>query len=226
MEMIMAILSNYTPESLVQCYVEANTEVFQNMSQELSADQFARKFQQAMDIATHDPYRAVTHNKGIFNGMDALILATGNDFRAVEACGHAYASRNGSYSSLSRMELSEGSFQLFLEVPLAVGTVGGLTRVHPMARASLEILGNPSAELLMQVAAAAGLANNFSAIRSLITTGIQKGHMKMHLGNMLRQLKASGEETRNATQYFANRTLSYSDLSTYLDSIRNQNQPE
>ena len=124
------------------------------------------------------------------------------------------------------MDVSEGSFRFTLEVPLAVGTVGGLTGVHPMARASLEILGNPSAELLMQITAAAGLANNFSAIRSLITTGIQRGHMKMHLGNMLRQLKASREETRQATQYFANRTLSYSDLSAYLDSIRNQNQPE
>lgn len=226
LEIIMSILSNYTPESLVQCYVEAKTEVFRNMSPELSADQFARKFQQAADIATHDPYRAVTHNKGIFNGMDALILATGNDFRAVEACGHAYASRNGSYSSLSRVDVSEGSFRFSLEVPLSVGTVGGLTGVHPMARASLEILGNPSAELLMQITAAAGLANNFSAIRSLITTGIQQGHMKMHLGNMLRQLKASKEETRRATRYFANRTLSYSDLSAYLDSIRNQNQQE
>jgi hydroxymethylglutaryl-CoA reductase len=226
LEIIMSILSNYTPESLVQCYVEAKTDVFRNMSQELSADQFARKFQQAVDIAIHDPYRAVTHNKGIFNGMDALVLATGNDFRAVEACGHAYASRNGSYGSLSRMDLSEGSFRFTLEVPLAVGTVGGLTGIHPMARVSLEILGNPSAELLMQITAAAGLANNFSAIRSLITTGIQQGHMKMHLGNMLRQLKASKEETRLATQYFSKRTLSYSDLSSYLESIRNQNQQE
>jgi len=225
-EIMMAILSNYTPESLVQCYVEAKTDVFRNMSPDLSADQFARKFQQAVDIATHDPYRAVTHNKGIFNGMDALVLATGNDFRAVEACGHTYASRNGSYSSLSRIDLSDGSFRFTLEVPLAVGTVGGLTGVHPMARASLEILGNPSAELLMQITAAAGLANNFSAIRSLITTGIQQGHMKMHLGNMLRQLKASKEETSLATQYFAKRTLSYSDLSSYLESIRTQNQRE
>ncbi|NOR35013.1 MAG: hydroxymethylglutaryl-CoA reductase, partial [Bacteroidales bacterium] len=226
LEIMMAILSNYTPESLVQCYVEAKTDVFRNMSPDLSADQFARKFQQAVDIATHDPYRAVTHNKGIFNGMDALVLATGNDFRAVEACGHAYASRNGSYSSLSRIDLSEGSFRFTLEVPLAVGTVGGLTGVHPMAKASLEILGNPSAELLMQITAAAGLANNFSAIRSLITTGIQQGHMKMHLGNMLRQLKASKEETSLATQFFSKRTLSYSDLSSYLESIRNQNQQE
>ena len=92
-----------------------------------------------------------------------------------------------------------------------------------MARASLEILGNPSAEELMQIIAAAGLANNFSAVRSLITSGIQQGHMKMHLGNMLRQLKASKEEADQAAQHFANRTLSYSDLSTYLDSLRHQN---
>jgi hydroxymethylglutaryl-CoA reductase len=223
LEVIMSILSNYTPESLVRCYVETSTQVFKNLSSELSADQFARKFQQAVDIAIHDPYRAVTHNKGIFNGMDAVVLATGNDFRAVEACGHAYASKNGSYSSLSRVDLSEGSFRFTLEVPLAVGTIGGLTGTHPMARASLEILGNPSAEELMQIIAAAGLANNFSAVRSLITSGIQQGHMKMHMGNMLRQLKASKEEADQAAQHFANRTLSYSDLSTYLDSLRHQN---
>jgi len=223
LEVLMSILSNYTPESLVLCHVENEIGIFENISPDLSAHQFARKFRKAIDIAHHDPYRAVTHNKGIFNGMDAVIMATGNDFRAVEAGGHAYASRSGSYQSLSRLELSEGSFRFTLEVPLAVGTVGGLTGIHPLAAASLEILGNPSASELMEVIAAAGLASNFSAIRSLITTGIQKGHMKMHLGNMLRQLKASMEESRQAEEHFDDRTLSYSELAGFLDNLRSKN---
>jgi hydroxymethylglutaryl-CoA reductase len=223
LEVLMSILSNYTPESLVQCHVEGETGIFEHMSPDLSAHQFTTRFRKAVDIAINDPYRAVTHNKGIFNGMDAVILATGNDFRAVEAGGHAYASRKGTYQSLSSVEISEGSFRFSLEVPLAVGTVGGLTGTHPMAAASLEILGKPSAEELMQIIAAAGLASNFSAVRSLITTGIQQGHMKMHLGNMLRQLNASREESQQIEQHFANRSLSYSELASFLDNLRRQN---
>jgi len=225
-EVVMSILSNYTPESIVQCYVEGETRIFEKVGSGLSARQFADKFRKAVDIAIHDPYRAVTHNKGIFNGIDAVTIATGNDFRAVEACGHAYASRNGKYESLSRVELSEDSFRFTLEVPLAVGTVGGLTGTHPMAAASLEILGNPSSGELMEVIAAAGLANHFNALRSLVTSGIQKGHMKMHLGNMLRQLGASKEESEMVSLYFADHTLSYAEVAMYLDSIRHQNQQQ
>jgi len=224
--LLMSILSNYTPESLVHCHVEAPVEVFEHMDPGLSALGFAQKFRQAVDIAHHDPYRAVTHNKGIFNGMDALVLATGNDFRAVEACGHAYASRTGTYQGLSRADVSEGMFRLSLEVPLAVGTIGGLTGVHPLAAASLEILGNPSAEGLMQVIASAGLATNFSAIRALVTSGIQQGHMRMHLGNILRQLQASGEESAQAARYFAGRSISFAEVASYLESLRQQNPQE
>lgn len=224
LKVLMSILSNYTPECLVRCYVEGDTGIFEDLSPELSAEAFAKKFQKAVDVARFDPYRAVTHNKGIYNGMDAVIFATGNDFRAVEAAGHAYAARHGLYSSLSRVELSQGSFRFTLEVPVSVGTTGGLTGIHPMAAASLEILGFPSATELMQIIAAAGLANNFAAIRSLITSGIQKGHMKMHLGNMLRQLNASGEEHKHAVQHFAGKTASFSDVASYLDSFRNQDQ--
>jgi hydroxymethylglutaryl-CoA reductase len=224
--LVMSILSNYTPESLVECHVEAPAEVFEPLDPGLSGLEFARKFRQAVDIAHHDPYRAVTHNKGIFNGMDAVILATGNDFRAVEACGHAYASRTGSYRGLSRAELSEGVFRFTLEVPMAVGTVGGLTGLHPVAAASLEILGNPSAEGLMQVIAAAGLASNFSAIRALVTSGIQQGHMRMHLGNILRQLQASREESDLAARYFAGRSLSHAEVAAYLESLRQQKPQE
>jgi hydroxymethylglutaryl-CoA reductase len=222
LEVLMSILSNYTPESLVQCYVEGGIEIFEHLSPGLSALQFAQKFKKAVDIAIHDPYRAVTHNKGIFNGMDAVILATGNDYRAVEAAGHAYASRDGRYKSLSLVELSESSFRFSLEVPMAVGSVGGLTGNHPMAATSLEILGKPSAFTLMEVIAAAGLATNFSALRSLISSGIQQGHMRMHLGNILRQLNASEAERDKLIQYFAGRPISYAGVAGYLDFVRKQ----
>ena len=220
-EVIMAILSNYTPECLVHCLVEGNVGIFDGLDPVRSGEGFARQFKTAVDIAVHDPYRAVTHNKGIFNGMDAVIMATGNDYRAVEACGHAYASRQGRYRSLSSVELDQDNFRFELEVPMAVGTVGGLTGTHPLAAASLELLGNPSSEELMQVIAAAGLANNFSAIRSLVTTGIQRGHMKMHLGNILRQLQATPEETTLARDHFRDRTISYAAVADFLNLQRN-----
>ncbi len=224
LEIIMSILSNYTPECLVRSTLEGDVGIFQDFDPHLSGRQFAQKFKKAVDIAMHDPYRAVTHNKGIFNGMDAVILATGNDFRAVEACGHAYASRPGQYGSLSEVDISDDTFRFSLQVPMAVGTVGGLTGVHPMAKASLEILGNPSSEELMQVIASAGLANNFSALRSLITTGIQQGHMKMHLGNILRQLKASPEERELAISHFRDQTVSHSKVVNFIDASRDQKQ--
>ncbi len=221
-EIIMAILSNYTPECLVSCRVEADQGAMEQLSNGMTGAAFAAKFSRAVEIAIQDPYRAVTHNKGIFNGMDAVIVATGNDYRAVEACGHAYASREGRYSSLSSATCSGGRFSLTLEVPLSLGTVGGLTVTHPMAAASLEILGTPSSEKLMQIVAAAGLASNFSAVRSLITTGIQKGHMKMHLGNILRQLNASPEEIDLVREHFKQRTVSHADISAFIESIRNK----
>jgi hydroxymethylglutaryl-CoA reductase len=223
LEIIMSILSNYTPECLVKCHIEADPQIFGGIDPGMSGIEFASKFVRAVEIAQHDPYRAVTHNKGIFNGMDAVVMATGNDFRAVEACGHAYASRTGTYASLSKAEFRGNRFSFAMEVPLSVGTVGGLTGTHPMAAVAMEILGHPSSERLMQVIAAAGLANNFSAVRSLITTGIQQGHMKMHLGNILRQLNATREETRTALQHFASRTVSFAEVEEYLNHVRDQN---
>lgn len=224
LEIIMSILSNYTPECLVRCSLEGEFGIFKDFDPLLTGRQFAQKFKKAVDIAIHDPFRAVTHNKGIFNGMDAVIMATGNDFRAVEACGHAYASKNGHYRSLSEVELSDNTFHFSLQVPLAVGTVGGLTGIHPMAKASLEILGNPTSEELMQVIASAGLANNFSAVRSLITTGIQQGHMKMHMGNILRQLGATPEEREQANSHFRDQTVSHSNVVTFIEGLRGQKQ--
>jgi hydroxymethylglutaryl-CoA reductase len=224
MEIIMSILSNYTPECLVTCSVEARSTDFDTLVNGMKGSEFASKFTRAVEIAREDPYRAVTHNKGIFNGMDAVIIATGNDYRAVESCGHAYASRNGKYQGLSVAYIKGDNFRFSLEVPLALGTVGGLTVTHPMASAAMEILGHPSAEQLMQITAAAGLANNFSAVRSLVTTGIQQGHMKMHLGNILRQLNASKKESELAISYFESRTISHANVVAFLALERENNQ--
>jgi hydroxymethylglutaryl-CoA reductase len=184
----------------------------------LSAKEFAHRFKTAVDIAQNSTERAVTHNKGIYNGVDAVVLATGNDFRAIEATGHAYASRNGYYSSLSHCSLDKGVFTLSLTIPLALGTVGGLTRLHPMAAKALEILQHPSAPELMSIAASAGLANNFSAVASLVTTGIQKGHMKLHLSNILNLLDATDKQKEAARSHFRNLTVSVQAVKEFIDS--------
>ncbi len=219
-KIIMCILSNYTPECLVECTIECPIENLAPYSGSYSPQEFADRFETAVNIALNDPYRAVTHNKGIFNGIDALILATGNDFRAIEAGAHAYASRNGDYASLTSVDIENNTFTYSLKVPLALGTVGGLTNTHPLAKASLEILGHPSANELMQLAAAAGMANNFSAVASLVTTGIQKGHMKLHLTNILNALKASPQEKELATGYFKGKQVSYSGVESFLKEQR------
>ena len=179
---------------------------------------FAEKFAKAIRIAHIDPYRATTHNKGIFNGIDAVVIATANDFRAIEAAGHTYASLSGSYTSLSHCTIENGIFKFWLVLPLAVGTVGGLTALHPIAKFSLELLGYPSAKELMSIISSAGLAQNFAAIKSLVTTGIQKGHMKMHLQNMLTQLKATDEQVLAATEYFKDKVVSFASLREFLQS--------
>lgn len=220
LEVIMAILSNYTPECLVKVELKSPVTVFDNLDPDYSGEEFARRFVRAVQIAKNDIYRAVTHNKGIFNGIDAVVIATGNDYRAVEAGGHAFASGNGSYSSLSYADVSDGDFVHGLEVPLALGTVGGLTRLHPLASWSFDLLGEPGAKELMMIAASAGLANNFSAIRSLVTVGIQKGHMKMHLENILSFLNANEEEKKKVRKEFENKTISQNSVSNYLKIIR------
>jgi hydroxymethylglutaryl-CoA reductase len=218
-EVVMSILSNYTPKSLVRAWVECPVEQLGSFD-EVDAKRFARKFTTAVHIANVDPSRATTHNKGIFNGIDAVVLATGNDFRAIEACGHTYAARNGSYSSLTKASVKDGKFRFEIEIPLAVGTVGGLTRLHPLSKRSLEMLGNPSAKDLMKIMACVGLAQNFSAVRALVTSGIQKGHMKMHLTNILNHFNATEKEIEKAITYFADKTVSFSGVRDYLVKIR------
>lgn len=207
-QIVLSILSNYTPECLVRCEVSCAVENL-NDDKDIEPKEFADKFLRAIRIAEIEPYRAVTHNKGIMNGIDSVVLATGNDFRAVEACAHAYASRSGKYTSLTHAEVKEGIFRFWIDVPLSLGTVGGITTLHPMVKFSHELLGKPNATELMEITAAAGLAQNFSAIRSLVTTGIQKGHMKMHLLNILNQLEATEEEKATIIEYFKDKVPSY-----------------
>ncbi len=220
LEVIMSILSNYVPNCLVRAEVSCPISTAKGDTT-VSAD-FAKRFVQAVAIAKSEPFRAVTHNKGIMNGIDAVVLATGNDFRAVEAGVHAFAAKDGRYSSLTHAEIKDGQFTFWIEVPLALGTVGGLTTLHPLVKLALEILQNPSAKELMQITAVAGLAQNFAALRSLVTTGIQKGHMKMHLLNMLNQLGASEQEKRQLVDYFKERTVSNASVKEGLELIRKQ----
>ena len=219
-EIIMTILSNNTPDCRVKVWVECPVEQLGGIDEHLSGAEYAKKFKKAVDIAHIDTDRATTHNKGIYNGIDAVVIATGNDFRAVEAAGHTFASRNGHYESLSSVTLENGIFHFELEVPMALGTVGGLTSLHPLAKKTLELLGNPTAKELMMIAATMGLANNFSAVRSLTTKGIQAGHMKMHLNNILNQLNASDEDKKKAREYFKDKTVSYAGVEQYLESLK------
>jgi hydroxymethylglutaryl-CoA reductase len=149
----------------------------------------------AYHFAESDPYRAATHNKGIMNGVSAVVLATGNDTRAVEAGAHAYAARNGHYSSLTHWEINKtGDLVGSIEIPMAVGLVGGATKLHPMAKANLQILGVKSASKLARIIAATGLAQNFAALKALATTGIQKGHMALHAQNVAMMAGAVGQQ--------------------------------
>ena len=183
---------------------------------------FADKFKQAVQIANLDISRAVTHNKGIFNGVDAVLLATGNDYRATAAGAHAFASAGGKYKSLTKVILTDQTFRYELEIPLAVGTVGGITQIHPVVKNMMAILKYPDARKLMMIAAASGMANNFSAIASLITTGIQSGHMKMHLPNILSHLNAGEKERILAIEYFSTRMVSHSAVNDFIMSLRSE----
>ncbi len=213
---VMSILSNYVPDCLVRAEVSCKLEAFFPEDAEL----YAKKFVQAVEIANVEPYRAVTHNKGIMNGIDAVVLATGNDFRAVAAGAHAYAAKDGQYRSLTHAKIEDGYFRFWIEIPLSLGTVGGLTKLHPLAKLSMEILQNPKAEELMQIVAVAGLAQNFAALRALTTTGIQQGHMKMHLMNILNQLEANLHEKDLICKEFKGKTVTHSAVATSLHKLR------
>ena len=217
-EIIMAVLSNYTPDSRVHAWVECPVNDLLEGKSEVENRLFVLKFEEAILISQADIYRAVTHNKGIFNGIDALALATGNDFRAIEACGHAFAARNGSYRGLTDVEVKDGLFRFNIDLAMAVGVVGGVTGVHPMSKLALQILGNPSAPELMMYLAVAGLASNFAAVKVLVSIGIQKGHMKMHLNNILNQLNITEERRPEIQLYFQDKIISFSVVEQYWEN--------
>jgi hydroxymethylglutaryl-CoA reductase len=218
-QIIMCILSNYTPECLVRAEVSCPIEEL--ATDDVSAEEFVQKFERAVHVARIEPYRATTHNKGIMNGIDAVVIATGNDFRAIEAACHTYAARSGQYRSLTDCEVKDGIFRFWIEVPLALGTVGGLTKLHPVVKLAHEMLGRPSAKKLMGMVAASGLAQNFGALRALVTTGIQKGHMKMHLLNVLNQLGATEEEKQRMVAYFKDKVPHYNEIVKGYHDLKN-----
>ena len=217
-EVIMSILSNYVPNCLVKTEVSCSVQDINSL--EPNTTDFANKIIQAINIANLDIHRAVTHNKGIMNGIDAVVIATGNDFRAIEAGAHAYASRNGTYQSLSNAYIKNNNFYFELTLPMAIGTVGGVTNLHPLVKLALKILGNPNSNELMKIIASVGLAQNFGALRSLVTSGIQKGHMKMHLINLLNKYELNEEEKKLAITYFKNRTVSSSSVENFIQNLR------
>ncbi len=191
----LRILSNLADRRLARasCTIPANLLTFDTFS----GDQVAQGIVEAYALAAVDPYRAATHNKGIMNGIDAVALACGQDWRAIEAGAHAYAARSGRYTSLSTwMRGAGGALVGTLELPMAAGIVGGATRVHPGARAALKILGAQTARELAQVLAAVGLAQNMGALRALATEGIQRGHMALHARQVALAAGASGEEVQ------------------------------
>ncbi|REC59432.1 hydroxymethylglutaryl-CoA reductase, degradative [Chryseobacterium pennae] len=219
LQIVMNILSNFTPDCIVRAEVSCKMEDLKDDSG-ISPEEFAAKFKQAVTIAEIEPYRATTHNKGVMNGVDAVVIATGNDFRATEACAHAYAARDGQYRSLTHCTTDNGVFRFWIDLPISVGVVGGLTNLHPLVKFSLALLGKPSAQELMSILAVSGLAQNFGALRSLVTTGIQKGHMKMHLLNILNQLGATEEEKEHFVTYFKDKTVSHHEVINEFNRMR------
>lgn len=196
----LRILSNLADHRVARstCIIPTSALAFDQFDGEFVRDRII----EAHAFAVADPYRAATHNKGIMNGVDAVVIATGNDWRAIEAGAHAYAARSGKYTSLSQWGTDkDGNLVGTLEMPMAVGIVGGATKVHPTARAALKIMGIQSARELAEIIVSVGLAQNFAAIRALATEGIQRGHMSLHARQLAMAAGAEGDEIeRIATQ--------------------------
>ena len=217
-EIVMSILSNYVPNCIVRANATCSVDKLNSLHPETK--NFAKKIVDAVAIANCDISRGVTHNKGVMNGIDAVAIATGNDFRAIEAGVHAYVSRSGKYQSLTNAEIQENKFIFSIEIPLSIGTIGGVTDLHPLVKFALELLGNPSSDDLMMIMASVGLAQNFGALRSLVTSGIQKGHMKMHLINLLNKLNANENEKESAIEHFKNHKINNASVDLFLKNIR------
>jgi len=189
----LRILSNYADLRLARAMVSVTPEALK--TEEYAGERIAQGIVEACAFAIVDPYRAATHNKGIMNGIDPIVVATGNDWRAIEAGAHVWASRSGRYTSLTNWEIdTKGNLVGTIEMPMALGLVGGATKTHPAAQAALKILGVKSAQELAEVTVAVGLAQNMGALRALATEGIQKGHMALHARNIAIVAGAAGDE--------------------------------
>ncbi len=190
---LLRILSNYSTMRRAWATVRIPSQAFSGKG--FDGRDVVRGIVAANAFAKADPYRAVTHNKGVMNGIDAVVMATGNDWRAVEAASHAYAARDGRYRSLTEWTADEGGALVGrLELPMALGIVGGATRSHPQARVAIKILGVRSARELAEVTVAVGLAQNLAALRALVAEGIQRGHMALHARQIALSVGASGDE--------------------------------
>ena len=212
---IMSILSNSTPNCIVKANAECKIDEIGEING-LNSKEFAEKFFHAVEISKIDLGRAVTNNKGIMNGVDSILLSTGNDFRAVEASVHSFACKDGEYKGLTECSIDNNIFSIQLTLPISIGTVGGITDLHPMIKLSHKLLGKPNSSSLMEIIASAGLAQNFAAIKSLITTGIQKGHMKMHLINLLKKNNATENQIKNAKVFFKEKEITNKDVQDFL----------
>ncbi|HAE20806.1 MAG TPA: hydroxymethylglutaryl-CoA reductase, degradative [Spirochaetaceae bacterium] len=200
---LMCILSNASPKRLARARFSLPLERLAPYCRSYEPGEAARRIELACRLANEDPRRAVTQNKGIMNGIASLAQATLNDTRAVEAAAHAWAARSGHIRSLSHYALREGSLEGSIELPLALGSVGGSVDLHPGAKAALRLLGNPDSRRLARIAAALGLAQNFAALLALVTGGIQQGHMKLHAARLAYKAGARGEDTRKAAELIA-----------------------
>ncbi len=218
---LMGILSNYATDSLVTASCRI---AFRYLSrQKDQGREIAEKLALASQFAQADPYRATTHNKGIFNGIDAILIATGNDWRAIEAGAHAFASRDGRYQGLSRWGLDTDSEELVGEMtlPMPVATKGGSIGLNPRVALSHELLGNPSAKELAQIIVSIGLAQNFAALKALVSTGIQQGHMKLQAKSLALLAGASESEVAPLVELLiADKTFNLETAQRYLENLR------
>ena len=218
---LMGILSNYATDSLVTASCRI---AFRYLSrQKDKGREIAEKIALASQFAQADPYRATTHNKGIFNGIDAMLIATGNDWRAIEAGAHAFASRDGRYQGLSRWTLDVEREELIGELilPMPVATKGGSIGLNPRVALSHELLGNPSAKELAQIIVSIGLAQNFAALKALVSTGIQQGHMKLQAKSLALLAGASESEVAPLVErLIADKTFNLETAQRYLENLR------
>ena len=219
---LMAILSNYATESLVKAKCEVNIKLLSS-SMEKSIET-AKKIELASKFAKLDVYRATTHNKGIFNGIDAVVIATGNDWRAIEAGGNAFAAKNGKYEGLTTWTFDESENKLKgeLTLPMPIASVGGSIGLNPSVKAAFNILGNPNAKTLASIITSVGLAQNFAAIKALVTTGIQHGHMKLQARSLALLAGAKGKEIDIAVERLleSGKSINLENVKEILEKIK------